>query len=254
VGIVTKAILEAKKIVKDFGRFRALDSVNIAVERGSLHAIIGPNGAGKTTFFNVITGGLRPASGKVFFNGMDITRWPAERRVYLGLGRAFQIVALFPDLTVLENLIIPIIMKNQKGMSMFYSPCGDKNMLDAAREILKTVELEEKAGLKAQALSHGDKKKLDIGIALACRPTLLVLDEPTSGLGPQETIAVIDLIKRLHAEKNTSVVFVEHNMSVVLSIARKITVLSEGRVIAEGTPDEIRKDKDVIEAYLGEEH
>lgn len=251
---MTEAILEAKKIVKEFGRFRALDDVDITVEKGSLHAIIGPNGAGKTTFFNVVTGGLRPETGQVLFNGIDITKWSPERRVYLGLGRAFQIVALFPDLTVLENLMIPLIMKNHKGMSMFYSPWGDRDIVRAAQKLVETVELKEKATLKAEALSHGDKKKLDIGIALANRPSLLVLDEPTSGLGPQETISVIDLIRRLHGEKNTSVVFVEHNMSVVLSIARKITVLSEGKVIAEGNPEEIREDKEVIEAYLGEEH
>jgi branched-chain amino acid transport system ATP-binding protein len=218
-----------------------------------LHAIIGPNGAGKTTFFNVVTGGLRPETGEVLFNGMDITKWSRERRVSLGLSRAFQIVALFPDLTVLENLMIPLIVKGHKGMSMFYSPWRDRDIVNASQELVETVELKEKATLKAEALSHGDKKKLDIGIALASRPSLLVLDEPTSGLGPQETMSVIDLISRLHDERNTSVVFVEHNMSVVLSIARKITVLSEGKVIAEGNPDEIRVDENVIEAYLGEE-
>jgi branched-chain amino acid transport system ATP-binding protein len=247
------AILEASQIIKDFHRFRALDKVDITVEKGALHAIIGPNGAGKTTFFNVITGKLRPEAGRVFFDGTDITNWTPERRVYIGLGRAFQIVNIFPSLSVIENIMIPIIMRHKAGMNMISNPRTRQEIMRESQEIVEIIDIAKKADLNADALSHGDKKKLDIGIALASQPSLLILDEPTAGLPSEETESLVKLVQHLHSEKDMSIVFVEHNISVVFTIAEKITVFNEGKVIAEGEPQEVREDRAVIEAYLGEE-
>jgi branched-chain amino acid transport system ATP-binding protein len=246
-------VLQAKGVEKYFGRARILKGIDIEVEKGSLHAIIGPNGAGKTTLFNLISGKFPLDTGQILFNGIDITYWSPERRLSIGIARAFQIVNIFPSLTVLENIVLPTILKHRQGMNMMSGPWKNRGIVREAEEVLKIVGLDKSAEAKAGSISHGDKKKLDIALALATHPELLLLDEPTAGVGPEETRSLVELVKQLHEEHGTSIVFIEHNMSVVLNIAENVSVLSEGRIIAQGEPQEIKEHRGVIEAYLGEE-
>jgi branched-chain amino acid transport system ATP-binding protein len=249
---MNEVILETKKISKDFGDFRALDEVSITVQNGTLHCIIGPNGAGKTTFFNIITGKLRPDEGKILFCGRDITGSSPDQIVYLGMARSFQIVSLFPSLSVFENLMVAVIMRYKKGLSFFSPAKGQHDIEEEVWQLLASIGVEKQAKSLVGMLSHGDKRRLDIGVALASQPKLLLLDEPTSGLNPEEATAIVELIKYLHEEKNVTILFIEHNMKIVFAIAEKMTVLHHGNIIAEGRPEEVKTNKTVIEAYLGE--
>jgi ABC-type branched-subunit amino acid transport system ATPase component len=246
-------ILDVRGVEKNFGHTHILKGIDIEVKRGSLHAIIGPNGAGKTTLFNVITGRFPLDKGEIKFNGTDVTNWSPERRLSAGIARAFQIVNIFPNMTVLENVVLPAVIRHGKGMNMISGPWKNHQIVAEAEEVLKTVGLEKSAKMKAGLISHGDKKRLDIALALATDPKLLLLDEPTAGVGPDETRSLVELVKQLHQEHGTSIVFIEHNMSVVLDIAERVSVLSDGKMIAQGGPQEIQEHRGVIEAYLGED-
>lgn len=242
-----------ENLIKDFGKVRALNSVSVEVEKEEIRAIIGPNGAGKTTFFNVVTGRFRSTAGKVFFEGEEITGVKPHKIAKKGITRAFQIINIFPNLSVLDNVMIPVLNKYNKNLKLFAPPEREKGILEEALRILDNVGLAGKDGLVARTLSHGDKKKLDIGIAMARSPKMLLLDEPTAGLNPEETQVIIDLIKTIARKEKLTMIFTEHDMHVVFSISDRITVLHQGEVIAEGKPEEIRGNRLVIEAYLGEE-
>ncbi len=242
--------LVVRELSKDFGALRAVDGVSLEIQDGQVHSLIGPNGAGKTTVFNCVSGFLRPAGGQVLLDGLDVTGWPAHRLVAAGLARTFQITKVFGDLTVFENVALGARSRLGRNLQMWRDA---RNVADAqagAEEILDMLGLAEHAGANADHLAHGDKRILEIAIALALRPRLLMLDEPTAGMSPGETAHIGDLIRRI--AKHTSVLLVEHDMEMVLGISDEITVMTQGRVIASGTPDAVSRDPHVQDAYLGE--
>ena len=243
-------LLEVADVSRSFGGFQALGGVTLRVEPGEISAVIGPNGAGKTTLFNVITGHLVPDSGRVGFSGRDITGQPPHAICRLGLARSFQRTNIFPRLTVFENVQIAILSHEGRAYGV-WSPARS-----LARErtmaVLEDVGLAHRAADASGSLSYGDQKQLELGIALALEPTLLLLDEPTAGMSPQETRASIALVERIARQRKLTVLFTEHDMDVVFSVAQSIRVLHQGRIIAEGRPEEIRGHAEVKRVYLGE--
>lgn len=245
------SLLEVDGISRHFGDIRAVDNVSMRVEKGALRAVIGPNGAGKTTFFNLISGLLRPTSGRIIFNEKNVTRLLPARRVWRGMARTFQITEIFPELTVHENLRIPIEVAAGYRLRAWISPAGDKKVRAQAADLLETCGLTGKAQRLAGELSHGDQRAVEIMMALALRPKLLLLDEPTAGMGELETYEITRLIQKLHRDERLTIVLIEHDMRVVFHLAERVTVLAEGRVLAEGKPAEIAANEAVQEAYLG---
>lgn len=244
-------MLAAQQLMKKFGGLMATNNVSFEIQQGELSSIIGPNGAGKTTLFNLLTGHLRPDTGKVTFNGQDITGLPPHEICRLGIGRSFQHINIFPRLSIFDNVQASVLAGQGKCVNIFASA---KNMAwEETLQVLETVELAGKKEHTAGLLSHGDQKRLEIGIALALRPSLLLLDEPTAGMSPEETAGIANLIQRMVREQGLTALFVEHDMSVVFGISQKIRVLHLGRIIATGTPEEIRSDMQVQQIYLGEE-
>ena len=239
--------LITEKLTMHFGGLAALEDIDLAVERGAIHAIIGPNGAGKSTFFNCLTGLLLPTSGRVLLEGKDITGLPPERISQLGVARSYQITNIFPGSTCLENVRIAV-QSRQRTRSFLRHHRGDAATLNDAESILGTVGLGGKEEVVASSLSHGEQRNLEIGIALATRPTLLCLDEPTAGMSASETREIVELIRRIGA--SLTILIVEHDMQVVMSLADRITVLDYGQVLAQGTPEEIQGNPAVQEAYL----
>jgi branched-chain amino acid transport system ATP-binding protein len=246
-------LLRTEDITKTFDKFAALVGISVEVKKGEILAIIGPNGAGKTTFLNVVSGKFAPDKGVVYFKGEDITGKPAYDIARQGIARTFQIVSIFPELTVLENIMIPVLTGLGKTTDFFGPPTHNKGVTERALQVLARVGLEDHQMTRGGSLSHGDKRKLDIGIALAQSPELLLLDEPCAGLAPQEKESIVEMIRKLAERDGLSIVLVEHDMDTVFSISDRIIVLHQGRVIAEGKPDEVRNDRLVIEAYLGED-
>jgi branched-chain amino acid transport system ATP-binding protein len=246
-------ILETKGLLKSFGNFIATNHVDFVLGEGALESVIGPNGAGKTTFFNLLSGKLRPNAGTISFKGANITHASPKEIIERGLVRSFQISSIFPGLSVFDNILLPVIQRFGRELNFFRPARKQRDMEKEVWDILERIGLERSGNLPVELLSYGDKRRLDIGIALARQFRLLLLDEPTAGLNPEETFAIVQLIKRLHKEENKTILFIEHNVNLVLDISERITVLQQGRVIATGTPDEIQKDKAVREAYLGEE-
>jgi len=247
------SILRTEGITKRFAKFTALDRISLEVEKGEIRSIIGPNGAGKTTLFNVITGKLRPTDGAVYFDGKEITgKRPHEIAAY-GIARTFQIINIFPNLTVFENIALPVLSKKKQNMVLFSSPQFQDHVKEKCRDVLSEIGLENEIDTIAGNLSHGDKKKLDIGIGLARNPAVLLLDEPTAGLNLQETQVITRLIKSVAERQNLTIVLIEHDMDAVFSISDNITVFQQGTVIAEGSPEDVRQNKLVIDAYLGED-
>ncbi len=246
-----ETILSIKDLTKHFGGVMATNMVNLEIYDKELRSIIGPNGAGKTTLINVITGRIPASSGKIFYRDKDITNKPPHELVRLGICRTFQITSIFMGLSVFEN--IRIARQACKGGSLrcFSSKSGLKEVTRDTWEILERLGLQDKADVPARNLAHGDQRVLEVGIALAGDPKLLFLDEPTAGMSPAETDSIAKLIKSL--VKDLSIVLVEHDMDMVMSISNRITVLHQGSVIAEGSPEEIRENQQVKEAYLGEE-
>jgi branched-chain amino acid transport system ATP-binding protein len=246
-------VLVLDKLDKAFGGLRVTYDVSFSVMPGEISAIIGPNGAGKTTLFNQITGHLLPDSGKIVFQGKDITGMSPQDIVAMGMGRSFQITSIFPEETVLENVRISCLSRRKEALSPFRNVSEFKDATDEAYFILESLGLSGQADRAAFELAHGDQKLLDIGIALGLQPKLLLLDEPTAGMSPEERQLTRDLIKRLWEQFNLTLIFIEHDMDIVFGIAQIVRVLQLGRLLAEGSPEEIRNNPEVITAYLGEE-
>ena len=246
-------MLSVQHLDKRFGGVHATRDVSIDFPDGSLTAIIGPNGAGKTTFFNLISGALRPDSGKVVFAGRDIVGKSSLDVVRLGMARAFQVAALFPSLTVREALTAAVTSHLRRSWALLqrFPLAETKARTD---EIIDLLGLQAKASTPSRNLSHGDQKLLDIGLALAMDPKVLLLDEPTAGMGPDERWRMIAKVQHLWQARQMTVLFIEHDMDIVFKIAQTIHVLKYGAVLAKGTADEIRRNQDVIDAYLGADH
>jgi len=244
-------ILETRALSRDFGALRAVADVDFAVEPGELRAIIGPNGAGKTSFFHLISGVIRPTGGQVFFRGEDISGLPAPARCRRGISRTFQITSIFPELSVLENVRIAIQLKAGGNFRLL----GGRSLLSStesqARASLEFLGLLDRADLPASTLPHGDQRLVEIAMALAQRPELLLVDEPTQGLSPEDTAAAVAVIRQIARERALTILLVEHDMDVVFNLADRISVLHLGQLIAEGSPAEIRANVEVQKAYLG---
>ena len=230
-----------------FGGLTALSGVNFEVRRGEVRAIIGPNGAGKSTFFNCLTGVLRPTSGRILFNGEEITGLPPNRISQKGIARSYQITNLLPNATTLENVRIAA-QSRRHSWSMLRHHGAYADLIEKAEAVLEAVGLRAKADELAANLSHGEQRNLEIGIALATEPELLCLDEPTAGMSTSETHETMELVRRI--AKNLTILIVEHDMQVVMELAQRITVLHYGEVLAEGTPAEIQQNTRVLEVYL----
>jgi branched-chain amino acid transport system ATP-binding protein len=246
-------MLRVENLSKSFGGLQATRDVTIDFPEGSLTAIIGPNGAGKTTFFNLISGHFRPSSGKILFGGEDIVGLSSVEVVRRGMVRAFQVAALFPSLTVREALTAAVISHDRKSWTLFrrFPLAGTGARVD---EILELLGIEAKASTLSRNLSHGDQKLLDIGLALAMDPKVLLLDEPTAGMGPDERWRMIGKVHRLWETRRITVLFIEHDMDIVFRFASRIIVLVGGRILLQGTPQEVAADPRVREVYLGGAH
>ena len=244
-------MLDVKGVSKRFGSLVALRDISLSVEKGELRAIIGPNGAGKTTLFNMISGFYRPTSGAIAFNGRDITALAAHERVTLGIARTFQITEIFPELTTFENVRISTEVADGYRLRPWISRAGASAVHRRIVETLEITGLGAKADRLVGELAHGDQRAAEIAMALALRPRLLLLDEPTAGMGEQETFEITQLIGRLHREGNFTIVLIEHDMRVIFHLADRITVLDQGGLLADGTPEEIAADESVQAAYLG---
>jgi len=248
---VTEPLLQVQNLSKRFGGIVATDDLSLDVRPGELHALIGPNGAGKTTLITQLTGQLTPDSGRIGFAGEDISRMPAYRRSILGLARSFQITSLFLDMSVLDNVALAV--QAHAGHSFrFWRPARRESELrEPARAALARVGLADRLDARTSALSHGEHRLIEIAMALAGRPRLLLLDEPMAGLGPEESARMVELLREL--KRDYPVLLVEHDMEAVFALADRITVLVYGRVIASGNPELIRNNEEVRRAYLGEQ-
>lgn len=244
-------MLQVETVDKSFGDFMAVCQANLSVGKGELVAVIGPNGAGKTTLFNLITGQLWPDRGKIIFRGEEITGLPAYEICKRGIARSFQIVNIFPRLTVFGNVQVAVLSQQRRSNNIF-SP-AQSLAIEETKSILESVGLPDKAPNIAGSLSHGDQKILEIAIALGNEPELLILDEPTAGMSPEETAATLDLIKNLASSRGLTILFCEHDMDVVFSVAQSIMVMHQGRTLIQGKPEEVRENREVQEAYLGGE-
>jgi branched-chain amino acid transport system ATP-binding protein len=242
-------IIKTETLTKRFGGLVAVNNVDLVIEENRLTSIIGPNGAGKTTFFNLLTGLMKPDVGKIYFMGEEITDHPPHRIAKKGIARSFQTLTIFTELSLFENVRIAVQAERGHGFEILSSINSLDEVNDRSFEIIKAIGLSGKENFLAKNLSYGDKRILEIGIALASNPKLLLLDEPTSGLASRETGRMTDFIKNL--AKGLTIVLIEHDMNIVLSISDHIAVLHQGKVIAEGTPDQIKQNDEVQEAYLG---
>jgi branched-chain amino acid transport system ATP-binding protein len=245
------SLLKVENVSRHFGSLVAVDNISMTVEPGELRAIIGPNGAGKTTFFNTISGFLLPTSGRIVFDGEDITSLLPARRVWRGIARTFQITEVFPELSTRENLRIAVEVASGYRMRILQSSDADEEVKARVVDLLGMGGLSEKADRLVGELAHGDQRATEIMMALALKPRLLLLDEPTAGMGDQETYDITQLIRKLHREQKLAIVLIEHDMRVVFHLADRIMVLAEGKMLAEGTPKEIATSEIVQAAYLG---
>jgi ABC-type branched-subunit amino acid transport system ATPase component/ABC-type branched-subunit amino acid transport system permease subunit len=245
-----KVLLKVENLSKRFGGLRAVEAVNLEIHEGDRHAIIGPNGAGKSTLFNLITGRMRPSAGTVWFDGRDITGRPPHVIARAGIGRAFQITMIFPRLTVLQNL--QYAMLAHRGRTTRPWGLADRIYRDEAMQLLDAVGLGPYADLPAGQLSHGDQRAIELAISLALGSRMILLDEPTAGMSAFETRKAMELVRRIATERNLTLLFCEHDMSVVFGTARTVTVMHQGRILTQGTPEEVRSDPEVQAVYLGE--
>ncbi|HEX6211985.1 MAG TPA: ABC transporter ATP-binding protein [Methylomirabilota bacterium] len=243
-------MLDVRDVRKSFDGFMAVAGVSLRVERGQIAAIIGPNGAGKTTFFNLVTGHLRPDAGAVMLDGRDVTGLAPHDVCRLGMGRSFQRTNIFPRLTVYQNVQAAFLSHRRRGRDLWSRV--ERLYREETEALLASLGLLEHSGEISGFLSHGAQKQLELGIALASEPSLLLLDEPTAGMSATETRETIRLVERIARERSLTLLFTEHDMEVVFSIAQRITVLHQGRVIAHGSPAEVRADPEVRRVYLGE--
>ena len=250
---MTAPLLEIRSLHKSFGKVVTANGINLTLEKGVLTSIIGPNGAGKSTLINILSGSLHVDSGEILFEGKEITDLPIHKRVRMGLCRSFQVVNVFPELTVFNNIQIPVLAVQKRATRLFRPVSREKEAQREVEQVLERVGLQTKAHIPANALSHGDQRLLEVGIALAVRPKLLFLDEPTAGMNPVERVTLLQNIKRLSAEGKTTFVIVEHDMDIVFSLSDRVIVLHHGDIIGDGTTSEIQNSKTVKEVYLGEE-
>lgn len=246
-------ILRLESVSKSFGGLRVTNDLSFSVFPGEISAIIGPNGAGKTTLFNQITGHLLPDNGKILFKGENIVGSSPQSIVKQGMGRAFQIASIFPEETVLDNVKTASLSNLNQTLKFWRSASEFKRAKDQAYAILGSLGLDKQADQLAFELSHGDQKLLDIAIALALEPTILLLDEPTAGMSPEERQRTRKMIKEIREKFDLTLVFIEHDMDMVFDIAQIVRVLQQGSLLAEGTPEEIQQNSEVVSAYLGEE-
>ncbi len=248
-------MLELREVAKRFGGVVATDRVSLTVRAGEVHALIGPNGAGKTTLVNLISGGLSIDAGEILFENGSLKGKRQHERVLAGLARSYQITSIFRGMSVLDNLALAVQARSGSSFSFFRPVAREASLFDEALAIAREVGLHEKANSKAAALSHGEQRALEVGLALATAPRLVLLDEPMAGMGPEESQGMVALIQRIRArgKRGVTVLLVEHDMDAVFRLADRISVLVSGRIIATGTPAEIRADAEVRKAYLGDE-
>jgi branched-chain amino acid transport system ATP-binding protein len=244
-------MLQVEGVTKSFDDFMAVDGANLTVGKGEIVAVIGPNGAGKTTLFNLITGALKRDRGKIIFKSEDISELPPYEICKKGISRSYQIVNIFPRLTVFENAQVAVLSHQRRSSNLFRP--AQSIAVKETRSILESVGLLDKEKSIAGSLSHGDQKILEIAVALGNEPELLILDEPTAGMSPEETQATMELVKRLARMRGLTILFCEHDMDIVFSIAQSIMVMRHGQTIIQGSLEEVRSNKEVQEAYLGGE-
>jgi branched-chain amino acid transport system ATP-binding protein len=248
---VTEPVLRIAGLTKNFGGLRVTDNITLDVMPGELHAVIGPNGAGKTTLINQISGLLAPDAGEIMFGGETVTRLPVSARAARGLARSFQITSILPRFSVLENVALAVQARRGTSFRFFGSAAEEDELNAPALAALAQVDLTGRADVPAGALSHGEKRALELAIALAMEPKLLLLDEPMAGTGRDETERLVNALRRLKGR--FPMVLVEHDMTAVFALADRISVLIYGRILASGTPDQVRADPAVVTAYLGDE-
>ena len=246
-------LLETKGLTKQFGELTAVDEVDLQIEEGDALSIIGPNGAGKSTTVNLITGLLKPTEGQVLYRGDDITGEEPHEIVQEGLSKSFQTASIFPELTVERNAIVAALGAEHGSFSLNFLKrlVSYDDVLERTENTLKDMGLYEQRHVEAQSLPYGDKRRLEMALALASDPDLLFLDEPTAGMSPDETDDTVDLIQRIKEERGVTIVLIEHDMEIIFRVSDRIAVLNRGAKIADGTPEEIKGDPDVQEAYLG---
>jgi branched-chain amino acid transport system ATP-binding protein len=243
-------LVRTERLTKSFGALTAVNAVTLEVEEGSLHSVIGPNGAGKTTFFNLLTGQHAPTSGRIIFDGRDIAGTPPHRIAHLGIARSFQRTSIFPTLSILDNVWLATFARQESWRGLAWRRAdGYPDLTRRAREVLGEVGLGEKASLPAREISHGEQRQLELAIALAAAPRLLLLDEPAAGLSPDETQKMVTLVRKLKGRY--TIILIEHKIDVVMTMSDRISVMHFGSVIAEGNPMEIQRNPEVRRAYLG---
>ena len=244
------AILETKNLTKAFGALTAVDAVSMQIEAGSLHSIIGPNGAGKTTLFNLLTGTFAPTSGRIVLDGKDITGTPANRVAHLGLARSYQRTTVFPAFSLFDNVWVAAFATGKSWNGLMWKSANEfPDAAERARQSLRDVGLEGRSSQLAREISHGEQRQLELAIALAAAPRVLLLDEPAAGLSPEETRKMVALVRALKGRY--TIVLIEHKMDIIMSVSDRISVMHFGSLIAEGTPGEIQKNPEVRRAYLG---
>lgn len=246
---MSEPLLQAKALCKHFGAFQVCRDLHLTIQCGELHALIGPNGAGKTTVLNLLTGLLVPESGTLSLNGYDITGMPAHKRAHLGLSRAFQVTSLFNSFSVLENLMLAVQAQQGTGFRFWTNALCDGKLVEAAEQVMERIGLSDRAAVPAGSLSHGERRQLEMGMALATKPSLLLLDEPMAGLGPGGSLKLSQLIEGMKGE--ITILLVEHDTHAVFALADRVSVLVQGEVVATDSPERIRRNTLVQEAYLG---
>jgi len=243
-------LLEIKGLVKSFRGILATDRADLTVLKGELHALIGPNGAGKSTLVNQITGEIRPDAGSIHFDGVDITQWSTPRRAQAGLVRSYQITSVFNEFTALENVMMAVQARSKQHFGSWRNTLHDRSLTDPAHAALELVEMAEQADVVAGEMAHGGRRQLELAMAVALRPKLMLLDEPLAGMSQSESEAMTRVLSRL--KKDITILLIEHDMQAVFALADRVTVLVSGRPLATGTPQEIRSSEQVKNAYLGE--
>jgi len=250
--MVNEVLLEAVNLSKVFGGLVAVDDISIQIKKQTMHAIIGPNGAGKTTLFNLLSGVMPPTAGQVFYKGNDITHVSPQKRAHMGIGRSYQITNIFPNLTVLENIRLAAQAMGKDNFKLFKLADRLQEYIDKAEEVIDTVGLSGREMIIARNLPHGGKRKLELGIMLACDPELLLFDEPTAGMSSEQVPELIKIINKVVQQKDRTAILVEHRMDMVMSISDTVTVMNQGRILAVGSPHDIANNKQVQTAYLGD--
>ena len=245
------SLLQVRGLAKRFGGLRVTDGFDLDVGEGEVHAVIGPNGAGKTTLINQLSGELRPDAGSIVFAGEEIVQAPVQRRVALGMARSYQVTSVFPDFTVLENVMLAVQSASGRSYGFVHDVHSDRTLVDPAQALLAQVGLGGQGGRRAASLAHGARRQLELAMTLALRPRLMLLDEPMAGMSQKESAEMVALLRQLRGRH--AMVLVEHDMDAVFALADRITVLVYGRPIATGTPDQIRDNPEVRRAYLGDE-